>query len=100
MSILVTSRLPNTLYHRFVASDVAQARGLHNMVVERVYHTTAHAKGRQDGYGGVFKTLVRNAVDREDRLLNTPELIEEYMKVKCYLLIYILRQQDFDPQLK
>ena len=70
------------------------------MVVERVYHATAHAKGRQDGYGGVFKTLVRNAVDREDRLLNTPELIEEYMKVKCYLLIHILRQQDFGPQLK
>ena len=79
LSILVTSMLPNTLNHRFVASDVAQADGLYNMVVERAYHATVHAKGRQDGYGGVFKTLVRNAVDREDRLFNTPEPIEEYM---------------------
>lgn len=52
------------------------------MEVLRSYHATAHAKGRQDGFGGVFKSMVRNAVDREDKLLNTPELIEKYMVVR------------------
>ena len=42
------------LCYRFVAVDTAQSFGLHKVNVERLYHATSHAKGRQDGFGGMF----------------------------------------------
>ena len=60
---------------RYVAADTTQSWGLHKMREERSYNATSHAKGRQDGFGGVFKTILRNAVSREDELLNIPALI-------------------------
>ena len=49
---------------------------------ERIYHATAHAKGSQDALlGGMFKSIVAGLVYRENQLLNTPELIAEWMKV-------------------
>ena len=52
--------------------------------IEHHYHATAHAKGRQDGYGSVFKSLLSRAVAREGALLNTPERIVSYMQV-CFV---------------
>ena len=80
---------------RYIAADTTQSWGLHKMRVERSYHATIHAKGRQDGFGGVFKTIHRNAVSRKDQLLNIPALIsaaylfrQNYQPVKFYLTLY------------
>ena len=41
---------------------------------------TSHAKGRQDGFGAGAKTSMRNAVSREGELLNSPQLLVDYLK--------------------
>ena len=63
--------------NRHTETDTVLSESLHGVPTERHFHATSHAKGRQDGFGSVFKGILRNTVarDGEEGLVTVSEFM-------------------------
>lgn len=59
-----------------------QAKPILGLETEAHFHATSHAKGRQDGFGSSFKSVLANEVSRTGALLNTKARVVNFMQAK------------------